>query len=504
MTNCASSPQDPFDIPPLDSDDIETLRARADADANAGVTPGSREWTDTTPGLPYFAYTQVCLLEIERLRDLIAVEFMASALISRAQGEQLDEHGEGLGELRNPAVAAGGKLVFVAPNGTMIATGFESAIAQTDAEQEPPRFLTTEATPVGGIAAIAAPGSLSAIPRPGGGSLAAGTYYYRVTALVDTRETTPSAALSVVLTAQGRISLSWPVVPGASGYMVYRGPAAGTTVLLAEAQGPAYDDYGTTAPGVAAPPGVNTTGGAWALTVLADEEGPDGNVPARSVTIPESPLDPLTSIVNPYALTGGADVQDDESYRRRLLAALRASAIGASTVADLERMALDEPSVGFAKVEPLWNGANTARIVATDHSNDPLPNDIVTAMQTRIDPIPAEGRGEALIGLAVTVTTTTAVVIVVSATILTREGYSLDGTGGTLPIREAIHEALATYVNALEPGEDVVYNHVEAAAFEAEGVYDIQSLLVNAGTTNVVIAATQSATINTTTGITLS
>lgn len=502
-----ASPQDPFDIPPLDTDDIDTLRARADADANAGVTPGSREWTDTTPGLPYYAHTQPVLLEIERLRDLIAVEFMASALITRAQGEQLDEHGAGLGEERNPAVAAGGKVVFVAANGTMIATDFEVAIQQTDAEQEPPRFVTTEATPGGGIAAIAAPPSSSAIPRPGGGVLAAGTYYYRVTALVDTRETTPSSALSVVLSAQGRISLSWPVVAGASGYMVYRGPAAGTTVLLAEAQGPAFDDYGTLTPGVTAPPGANTTGGAWALSVIADEEGPDGNVPARSITIAESPSSPpdaLTSIINPYALTGGADVQDDESYRRRLLSALRASAIGASTAADLERMALDEPEVGFAKVEPLWNGANTARIIVTDHNNDPLSNDIVTAIQTRVDPTPAMGLGEVLIGLGVTVATTTGVPITISATVLTRDGYSLDGTGGTLPIRASIIESIAAYINGLEPGEDVVYHHVEGAFFEAEGVYDVQSLLVNAGTSNVVIAATQSATINTTTGFTLS
>ena len=499
-----AGPQDPFDIPPLDSDDINTLRARADADANAGIDPGSREWVDTTPGLPYFAMTQPALLEIERARDLIAVEFMAAALITRAQGEQLDEHGAGLGEERNPAVASGGKVVFVAPDGTMIATGFEVAIEQTDAEQEPPRFLTTEATPVGGIAQIAPPGSSLGVPRPGGGSLAADTYFYRVTALVgSTRETTPSTALEVELTAQGRISVSWPEVPGASGYVVYRGLAAGSTVQLAEVQSAAYDDFGTATPGVNAPPVANTTGGAWALTVLADEEGPDGNVPAGSITIPESPLDVLTSITNPYALTGGADVQDDESYRRRLLAALRASAIAASTVADLERMALDEPSVGFALVEPLWNGANTARIVVTDHENDPMPSDIVTALQTRIDPIPAEGRGEALIGLAVTVTTTTGVAIVVVATVTPRDGYSLDGTGGTIPIRQSIKESVAAYINGLVPGEDVVFNHVRGTFFEEQGVFDVPTLTVNAGTSNVTISATQSATINITTGITL-
>jgi uncharacterized phage protein gp47/JayE len=494
--------QDPHDIPPLDVEDIDSLRSRCDADANAGVDPGSREWVDTTPGLPFYALTQPVLLAVARARDLIAVEFMAAALLSRAYGPYLDEHGEGLGIPRSPATAAAGKVVFTAPNGTLISTGFEVAIVQADVEQEPPNFVTTEGTPVGGVAAIVAPFGMAAIPRPGGGNLAGGTYHYRVTSLVGTLETTPSAALSVTLSAQGRISLSWPTVPGASGYRIYRGPSAGATVRIAEVQTITYDDFGATA-SVTAPPVANGTGGAWALTVQADEEGPDGNVAAGTITIPESQLVALTSITNPYALTGGADVEDDESYRRKLLAATHASAIGASTAADLESMSLENPFVGYAKVEPLWNGANTARVILTDHANDPVPADVVTAVQNDLDPIPGQGAGRALIGLNVTVTTTSSVAITVVATVTTETTHSLDGTGGTLPVRDAIYDAVGEYINGLEPGEDVVFNHVRSAFF-VEGVYDVTPLTVNAGTADVAIAATQSASISPTTAITLS
>lgn len=494
--------QDPYDVPPLDVDDIDTLRVRCNADANAGVDPGSREWADTTPGLPFYAHTQPVLLEIARTRDLIAVEFMAAALISRAYGDYLDEHGAALDLPRNAAVAASGKVVFVAPNGTLVPIGFEVAPQQADIEQEPPHFVTTQATPAGGVAVINAPVGMTGVPRPGGGTLAAGTYHYRVTALVDARETTPSAALSVTLSAQGRISLAWPTVPGASGYNLYRGPDAGTTVQIAEIRTVTYDDFGATATATA-PPVSNTTGGAWALTVIADDEGPDGNVSSDTITIPESALDALTSITNPYSLTGGADVEDDEPYRRRLLAAMRAGAIGASTAADLEAMALEHPSVGYALVEPLWNGANTARVILTDHDNDPVPADVVTEVQNDLDPIPSQGAGRVLIGLNVTVTTTTVVAIATAATILTKTGYSLDGTGGTLPVRQAIYDAVGEYINGLVPGEDVVFNHVRAAYF-VEGVFNVTPMTVNAGTADIVIAATQGASIDPATAITLS
>lgn len=61
-----------------------------------------------------------------------------------------------------------------------------------------------------------------------GGTLATGTYYYKVTALDSAGESIASAEASVAVTGPtGKVTVSWPAVSGATGYRIYRGTAAG-------------------------------------------------------------------------------------------------------------------------------------------------------------------------------------------------------------------------------------------------------------------------------------
>lgn len=61
-----------------------------------------------------------------------------------------------------------------------------------------------------------------------GGTLAAGTYYYVVTALFAAGESTRSNELSVVTTGTtSSNTVTWTAVSGATGYRVYRGTSAG-------------------------------------------------------------------------------------------------------------------------------------------------------------------------------------------------------------------------------------------------------------------------------------
>ncbi|HYR17642.1 MAG TPA: sialidase family protein, partial [Mycobacterium sp.] len=71
------------------------------------------------------------------------------------------------------------------------------------------------------------PLALTALSAPGVGSLAAGTYFYEVTALTPTGETVASKEVSAVLTGVGEVMLGWTAVPGATGYRIYRGTTTG-------------------------------------------------------------------------------------------------------------------------------------------------------------------------------------------------------------------------------------------------------------------------------------
>jgi hypothetical protein len=83
-----------------------------------------------------------------------------------------------------------------------------------------------------GQLSIPAPTTPSVSPSTTGGTLAAGTYFYKVTARTDvaglTGETTAAPEVSATTTGTtSSVGLSWPAVTGASGYRVYRGTSAG-------------------------------------------------------------------------------------------------------------------------------------------------------------------------------------------------------------------------------------------------------------------------------------
>jgi len=67
----------------------------------------------------------------------------------------------------------------------------------------------------------------------GGGSLAAATYFYKVSAIDGaTGETQGSVEASIITGANGKNTLTWNVVPNATGYNVYRSTSTGTETLL--------------------------------------------------------------------------------------------------------------------------------------------------------------------------------------------------------------------------------------------------------------------------------
>lgn len=80
------------------------------------------------------------------------------------------------------------------------------------------------------------PTSLGVTGHTIGGTLAAGTYHYVVTATVPNGETLPSNEVSVTTTGStSSVTLNWtePTGNGATGYNIYRGPAGAENVLVA-------------------------------------------------------------------------------------------------------------------------------------------------------------------------------------------------------------------------------------------------------------------------------
>lgn len=107
---------------------------------------------------------------------------------------------------------------------------------------------------------ISPPFGLAAVPVVGGGTFAAGNYFWEVTALTALGETTVSNEATAAIALNGQAQLSWNLPAGTvTGIKVYRGTAVGAENALIASLPPqtGYLDTGT-AGSVATPPVANT------------------------------------------------------------------------------------------------------------------------------------------------------------------------------------------------------------------------------------------------------
>lgn len=238
--------------------------------------------------------------------------------------------------------------------------------------------------------------------------------------------------------------------------------------------------------------------GTLTLAVKAVEAGVASNVEAGAAAFLLSPIEGVEGVENAEAITGGSDVETDESYRARLLLELGA-AQGAGNVADYKRWALAYEGVGFVKVVPLWEGPGTVLVVVTDDENNPVSKSVIEGLQNELDPVPGEGQGKAPVGAEVTVTTPKAVSVAPSAKVELDSGYTLDGTSGTIALRSGIEQVLSEYIDRLAPGEDVLLNKTESRFFLVEGIHDISSVKLDGVAANKAIGDEEVASMGTVT-----
>ncbi len=122
-------------------------------------------------------------------------------------------------------------------------------------------------------ATLTAPVQAPATTSTTGGTLAAATYYYKVTALNGLGETIGSNEQSVTTTGTtSSNTISWAAVPGATSYRIYRGTTAGgeSTYYTAAASATSFLDTGAAGTGGSVP-STNTANvnhvAAWPNTV---------------------------------------------------------------------------------------------------------------------------------------------------------------------------------------------------------------------------------------------
>lgn len=136
---------------------------------------------------------------------------------------------------------------------------------------------------------------------------------------------------------------------------------------------------------------------------VCETSGEKGNKVSGTIIpieyIPELKKAELVEIVRP-----GEEEEETELFRKRYLESFETQAFGGN-IQDYQRKIKQIAGVGGVKVEPIWQGAGTVKIVFCTSKNEPPTKELVSEVQEYVDPIPyaQQGVGIAPVGHRVTV-----------------------------------------------------------------------------------------------------
>ena len=214
-------------------------------------------------------------------------------------------------------------------------------------------------------------------------------------------------------------------------------------------------------------------------TVAAEclEPGTIGNVAANTITLLSEPINGIASVTNPEPFTGGTEMEDDDSFRERVLVAYDEPLSGAKK--DYESWAKEVPGVGAVYVVPLWNGPGTVKILIIDANGQPANQELIDAVQAHIAPDGNLGGGKAPIGANVTVDAPEVFVVDIAFSLFLKDGYDAE------IVVENIKARLWDFMAGFElntgdrPPERITVTKVGHEILSVDGVADYESLTLN-------------------------
>jgi len=216
---------------------------------------------------------------------------------------------------------------------------------------------------------------------------------------------------------------------------------------------------------------------------LCNTAGTVGNVATGTVFTFDGNYYGLTSAVAVSKGIGGADKEDDESYRERILYKIQNEA-GSGNEAHYKIWAESVDGVESAKIVPLWNGNGTVKVLISTPDKS-------TPTQTLLDTVAAYIETQRPIGATVTVDSIEYVNINVTATI------TLSNTGSISYVTEEFNELLAAYLSTYGL-TTISYLRIADLLLQCTGVVDVQSYTLNGGVQSITLTSTQMARVGTT------
>lgn len=197
------------------------------------------------------------------------------------------------------------------------------------------------------------------------------------------------------------------------------------------------------------------------------------NVGINEITEMPVTLQGIYKITNNKACTGGYDKETDTDYRERYYIKLRTPVNGVNAN-QYVLWAEEIDGVGKARCVPIWNGINTVKVVLIGNDFKPASEDLVTRVQTYIDPNKnGDGSGVATIGAVTTVVAATQKNVDITI-------YGLKVSGALEETKNVIKENLDRYIKTSAFNKDYIsLAKIGLVVAETNNVEDYREIRLN-------------------------
>lgn len=218
--------------------------------------------------------------------------------------------------------------------------------------------------------------------------------------------------------------------------------------------------------------------------VRCTQPGPQGNVPAGSISLMVAPTGGIMEITNALAFTGGTNDEDDDGLRARIAARdLSSESSYVANESDYIRWAKEVPGVGDVIVMSEWQGKGTGtlKLVIMDSNGSTANPDIITAVYNHIMSPDNPGKRLAPPDTILTVVTATVKNIAITASV------QLDAETDQAVAKTAFETGVKAYFAEAKQEGAVRHTRIGSILSETGGVIDYTTLTINGGTANITI-----------------
>jgi uncharacterized phage protein gp47/JayE len=211
--------------------------------------------------------------------------------------------------------------------------------------------------------------------------------------------------------------------------------------------------------------------------LVCETTGTQGNKYFGTLT-PIDYIQGITSAAITELLIPGTDDEDTEVFRQRYFDSVKNTAFGGN-VADYKRLLKTISGVGQVKIERVWNGGGTVKVIMTDTENNIPTDELLKEVKETLDPSESEGCGMGLVPVGHSVTVTAPTVRYVDVRFdVHLENKTINDI--KLEVLEVVEDFMKELNEDWEEGDIIIYaSDIHTRLMEIEGIKNISGLTVN-------------------------